>query len=275
MKLLDQPDCRLYACDHATLLGDADRFQRDTTKDGAVAYWACDMLCVDAPYSAKCHTGHDQGAKQSEGWGERNGDSPEAMYAKKKGGTKRKPLDYTSWDESDVSVFVGLWSPATRGWFVTITDHVLAPVWAAALEAAGRYVFQPLPFVDPGSRVRLLGDGPSSWSCWIIVARPKNVEFSKWGTLRGAYVVPPGQGERRRPDRVTGGKPRWLMEALVRDYSRRGDVVCDPCCGGGTTLLAALANGRKALGGDMDEEHAAITQKALGRELQRSLVGVE
>jgi len=38
---------------------------------------------------------------------------------------------------------------------------------------------------------------------------------------------------------IIGGKPMWLMRALVRDYSRPGNLVCDPCAGGATTLIAA------------------------------------
>ncbi len=46
----------------------------------------------------------------------------------------------------DVKAFVKSWSPRCSGWFVAMTSHDLLPVYAAALEAAGRYVFAPLPF---------------------------------------------------------------------------------------------------------------------------------
>jgi site-specific DNA-methyltransferase (adenine-specific) len=51
---------------------------------------------------------------------------------------------------------------------------------------------------------------------------------------------------------VAGGKPLWLMRAIVRDYTRPGDLVCDPCAGGATTLLAAAMEGRRAVGAEMD-----------------------
>ena len=119
----------------------------------------------------------------------------------------------------------------------TLTDDTLAPVWRAAYERVGRYAFAMIPYVAPGSRVRLAGDGPSSWTCWIMVSRPRRDPYATWGTLPGAYVLPPGQGGALP---VVGGKPLWLMEQLVRDYSREGDLVCDPCCSAGTTLVAAL-----------------------------------
>jgi DNA modification methylase len=79
--------------------------------------------------------------------------------------------------------------------------------------------------------------------------------MASWGTLPGAYIVP----SERKP--VVGGKPLSAMEALVRDYSRPSDLVCDPCCGGGTTLVAAKLLGRRFIGGDIDDKHVEIARK--------------
>jgi DNA modification methylase len=42
------------------------------------------------------------------------------------------------------------------------------------------------------------------------------------------------------------------MRALVRDYSRPGDLIVDPCMGSATTILAAVIEGRRAIGAEMD-----------------------
>ncbi len=203
-----------------------------------------DAVIVDAPYSARTHGGHDRQVRRCIEEGDRLG---------------MRELAYTALGEQDVRAFVQAWSPRCRGWFVTITDHVLAPVWAAALEDAGRYVFAPLPWVAPGSRVRLAGDGPSCWTCWIVVARPRTREFATWGTLPGAYVINADRGAH------IGGKPIALMEALVRDYTRPGDLVCDPCAGYGTTLAAAVRHGRRAVGAELDPETHAQALAYLDR----------
>lgn len=225
----------------------------------------CDALIVDAPYSQRTHAGHDDGVSSVENM--RNfatltgGQQKDRAYAARKaalGLTHRRSLSYSAWSPDDVRAFVAAWSPRVKGWFVTITDDVLAPAWQAALDAAGRYAFAPLPFVAPGSRVRLTGDGPSNWTCWIIVARPRSREFAKWGTLPGAYVLPPGEGGSMP---VVGGKPRWIMERLIEDYSRPGDLIVDPCCGAGTTLAAAVRIGRRAVGGDVNQEHAEMASR--------------
>ena len=57
---------------------------------------------------------------------------------------------------------------------------------------------------------------------------------------------------------VVGGKPVFLMQRLVEDYSRPNDLVVDPCCGAGTTLVGAIRAGRRAIGGDMNAAHADL-----------------
>lgn len=212
-----------------------------------------DALIVDAPYSERTHSGHDSAeAYDSSG-------APRDNKVRQQAGLEplRRGLGYASWTTADVDAFVAAWAPLTRGWIVSLTDDALAPAWRSALDEP-RYSFSPLACVESGSRVRLSGDGPSQWACWAVVSRPRGVPFSTWGTLPGAYV---GSTERGR--QVVGGKPLWLMEALVRDYTRPGDLVCDPCMGAGTTLLAAKLLGRQYIGGDLDEKHVAIARERL------------
>jgi site-specific DNA-methyltransferase (adenine-specific) len=209
----------------------------------------CDAVIVDAPYSERCHSGHRAAT----------------------GLVMRRDLAYSAWGPADVAAFVSAWSPRCSGWFVTITDHVLLPAWEQELAGRGRYVFSPLAFVEPGSRVRLVGDGPSQWSTWIVVARPRSRGFLAWGALPGAYVLPGGHGPGERNREVVGGKPLWLMERLVEDYTRPGALVVDPCCGAGTTLVAAQRTGRRAIGGDAMREHAEIAAKRISKPAQAPL----
>ncbi len=218
-----------------------------------------DHLIVDPPYSERTHKGHDSQQRRD----------PATMFSDQTGGPRAtkvgRPVNYECWGNNDVILAVNLWEPLTRGWFVVMSDHVLAPIWAAVLGAHDRYVFAPLPFVSKGSRVRLAGDGPSSWTTWITVARPRHEPYSKWGTLPGAYSAKP----ERMP--VVGGKPLALMRQLVRDYSREGDTVWDPCCGGGTTLVAAKELGRSSIGMDLDRAHCEIAGERL-RKTQQTMM---
>jgi len=219
---------------------------------------AVDLLLTDPPYSERTHAKSDPATlagPNSKPWVRPDGrgiDTP----------CNRRALNYNTWTPSDVARAVAAWHPRTRGWFCVLTDHELARVWEAELAAAGRYVFAPLPCYSPGSRVRLAGDGPSSWTVWLVASRPRNVPYSKWGTLPGGYIYRP------EPMPLVGGKPVSLMRAIVADYSRPGDLVCDPCCGAGSTLEAAQDLGRRWLGVDICEEHARMAAGRMGAGLE-------
>jgi site-specific DNA-methyltransferase (adenine-specific) len=56
-------------------------------------------------------------------------------------------------------------------------------------------------------------------------------------------------------------KPVLLLERIIALASEPGDRVLDPCCGSGTTLVAAQLLGRRALGIDRSEEAIAISRE--------------
>lgn len=204
------------------------RFE-DVLRDAVV-----DAVIVDPPFSPRTHDG-----QRVDRYDDDAGD---------RGWVSSDGLGYEAWTPADVHRFVRSWSPRVRGWMVALTDHELIGAWQAAYRDAGRYAFHPLPCVIRGMTCRMRGDGPSSWAVYAVVARPRTAAFARWGTLRGAYG-----GSRERLARK-GGKPLWLMRELVQDYTRPGDLVCDPCAGSGTTLLAAHLEGRPALGSEVDAE---------------------
>ncbi|MFN0012800.1 MAG: DNA-methyltransferase [Phycisphaerales bacterium] len=58
-------------------------------------------------------------------------------------------------------------------------------------------------------------------------------------------------------------KPLALLDLLVRACCPPGGLVLDPCCGSGTTLVAAAASGRNALGCDTNAKAVALARKRL------------
>jgi DNA methylase len=244
-----------------------------------------DLLCLDAPYSEKTHKGHAGGkmtadraaafAKRGKSRKDRSNAKAELAYAARKaaaGESGRRDIDYQAWSLAAVDNFVALWVPRSRGWVVSITDDLLAHQWQAACELGGLYPFAPLPLVETGSRVRMTGDGPSGWTCWVVVARPRGEPYSKWGTLDGAYVVPGerAQNSKDGADRIVGGKPKSAMLAIVGDYSRVDDLVCDPTCGAATTGIAALRLGRRFIGIEKNRSTAELAAEIIKAERQDS-----
>jgi len=188
---------------------------------------ACDAAIFDAPYGARTHGGQRHG-RRDPGY-------PGAWVT-------TKGLEYDHLSPADVREICRSWSPRCKGWVCSLTSHDLVPHYTHALERAGRYVFAPLACVIPGMNVRLAGDGPSSWCIHLVVSRPHSI--AKWGTLPGAYVLPAEVGP-ARAKLIPGSKPLRLMRAIVRDYTRPGDLIVDPFAGSGTTLLAARLEGRE------------------------------
>ncbi|MBX3391233.1 MAG: site-specific DNA-methyltransferase [Phycisphaeraceae bacterium] len=58
-------------------------------------------------------------------------------------------------------------------------------------------------------------------------------------------------------------KPEALLSMLVGAFCPPGGLTVDPCCGSGTTLAAAVAGGRRALGFDSSEAAAAVARARL------------
>lgn len=60
--------------------------------------------------------------------------------------------------------------------------------------------------------------------------------------------------------RYPAAAPPELIRELIESYSRPGDLVLDPFVGGGTTLVEAVAQGRRALGVDANTLAVFVTR---------------
>ncbi len=200
-----------------------------------------DCLLSDPPFNSKTHSGWNAGEQQVR---DCNGQAT------------RQAIDYAAFTPESVRELVLTLAPRVRGWWACMTDDVLAPAYRAAYAEAGLYDFAPVPIIQ--KRPRLLGDGPASWAVYLMVARPKKIEFSRWGCLPGAYFA-----NTESIDGICGAKPIGLMREIVRDYSRAGDLVLDPFAGSGTTLIAANHEGRRAVGCEIDPARFEIAKKRI------------
>ncbi len=192
-----------------------------------------DSLITDPPYSERT-------AK-----GQRSGRTSEWI-----GSSGHSHIDYGFVTEENVHELVTTFAPLIDRWLVMFGDHISVS-WA--LDAAiteGLYDFAPIQWVKPDAAPRVLAEGPSPGSEHIAVARTRKAFRPGERRFRRGYYAGPS----RNRGVVVGGKPTWLMRALVRDYSRPGDIVCDPYAGGATTLIAAALEGRRAIGAELDPE---------------------
>ena len=191
----------------------------------------CDAVITDPPYSEKVHKGYNNAVRETRGLK----------------GSCRTQLSYGSLSIHDVAECATAWAGIAKSWVVPMCDDNLISTWKTELAKSGMTTFQAVPCLLPGMTVRLAGDGPSSWAVYLTPARSKAA--CRWGTIQGGYHGSPARGGGH-----IGGKPLWLMRAIIKDYSRPGDLIVDPCAGGGTTLLAAAIEGRRAIGAELDPE---------------------
>lgn len=84
-------------------------------------------------------------------------------------------------------------------------------------------------------------------------------DFSEW--FQQIWTIP-GASTKKHP----APYPLELATRLVRMFSFYGDTVLDPFCGSGTTLIAALRNGRNGIGIEIDTEYCRMAAKFLKTE---------
>jgi DNA modification methylase len=61
-------------------------------------------------------------------------------------------------------------------------------------------------------------------------------------------------------------KPVDLIRYLIRTYTNSSDIVLDNCMGSGTTAIAALREGRKYIGFELDKKYYEMTQQRIAEE---------
>jgi site-specific DNA-methyltransferase (adenine-specific) len=71
-----------------------------------------------------------------------------------------------------------------------------------------------------------------------------------------------GNGAKRHPTE----KPVMLLRQLIEASSLFGETVLDPFMGAGSTLVAAKAEGRKAIGVEVDERYCEIAASRMGQD---------
>lgn len=226
-----------------------------------------DALITDPPYSARTDEGYRSATDFEAIAAKEKRDVNQRSRRIRQGGTKgggalprgRFELAYAPITEDWAHAFIASWAPRVRDWLVVFGDHVSHRWFEAAMQAAGLVTFAPVPWVRANSAPRFAADGPANSCEWIAIARPQG--FPRDRRSRPGYY----QGTIAQDQVVTGGKPLWLMRALVRDYSRPGDLVCDPCAGGATTLLAARLEGRFAIGAERDPNTHALASARLAK----------
>lgn len=136
------------------------------------------------------------------------------------------------------------------GWVILFTLAEGVRAWRDDLQNSGAKWDTTCFWVKPDASPRFNGQGPARGAecfvtCWA------GTGYRRWnaGGKRGVYthcVNTNRQGEHPTE------KPKPLMLEIIADFTRPGDLVCDPFMGSGTTGVACLASGRRFVGIEKD-----------------------
>ncbi len=157
-----------------------------------------------------------------------------------------------------------------RRWCLILVDELSLALWVTELEAAGMEYVRHGVWVKTDAMPQWSGDRPAVGTEEILIAHARGQRKRWHGGGRKAVWTGPAQEPgvmRRHPC----AKPLWLLEALIRDFTDPGDLVCDPYFGSGSTLVAAKRLGRRALGWELDPSYyaAALARLEATREQLR------
>lgn len=192
--------------------------------------------CIsDAPYETTIHRA--KGKKHRKG-------------LRTDGGPDLKKLGFESVDEFR-DKFVPLLKGRCSGWFLEFcTPEGIAP-WRDAIEAAGLRYKRACFWVKPDAAPQFNGQGPS-FAVEPFVAAWCGRGVSRWngGGRRNWWECNTNNPDREGTHETE--KPIELMMRLIEDFTNPDDLICDPCMGSGTTIIAALAAGRRAIGIERD-----------------------
>lgn len=139
----------------------------------------------------------------------------------------------------------------SAGWAILFTLAEGVRAWRDDLQTAGAKWDTTCFWIKPDASPRFNGQGPARGAeCFVTAWCGKGYRRWNAGGKRGVYTHCVNTG--RQGEHPTE-KPVPLMREIVADFTRPGELICDPFMGSGTTGVACLALGRRFVGIEQDE----------------------
>jgi site-specific DNA-methyltransferase (adenine-specific) len=140
---------------------------------------------------------------------------------------------------------------ASAGWVILFTLAEGVRAWRDDLQASGAKWDTTCFWVKPDASPRFNGQGPARGAeCFVTCWAGKGYRRWNAGGKRGVYthcVNTKRQGEHPTE------KPVPLMMEIVDDFTQKGETICDPFMGSGTTGIACANLGRAFIGIEQNE----------------------
>lgn len=169
---------------------------------------------------------------------------------------------------ADRAEYAKLLVEASHGWVILFTLAEGVRAWRDDLQTAGAKWDTTLAYIKPDASPRFNGQGAARGfecvvTCWA------GTGYRSWngGGKRGVYTYCTNTD---RYSKHPCSKPVPLMMELVADFTRPGQLVCDPFVGGGATGAACVRLGRHFIGIERDQKFFDMACKNLEQELKQT-----
>ncbi len=152
-----------------------------------------------------------------------------------------------------------IWEKTTPTGFLNANKRPLVSHENILVFCQGQGVYNPQmrkgkKYTKKGTRTKL----PDSYNSFTVEPvksyhaerYPRSCQQYKYDKERSSV----GAKQKRHPTQ----KPLSMIRDLVRTYTNPGDLILDFTMGSGTTLVAAMLEGRRAVGIEIDEEYCAL-----------------
>lgn len=213
-----------------------------------------DVLMGDPPYSKRTHSNQRTSAKPDEG-------NPKTGRASR---ARSRELGFHYLTRELMRAFCVEAKRVTKRWVLAFCDAWQIGDWKEELERVRLWpevigVWRKLNGT-PQFTGRKAAFG---WEA-IMIAHQDGPKHWNGGGHSAFYDYPIVLNRGGASARLhTTQKPLELMEHLIREWTDYGELVLDPFCGSGTTGVAALRQGRKFLGIEMNSRYYETSKKRL------------
>lgn len=171
-----------------------------------------------------------------------------------------KAIEFASFTDEDLDNAIAECGRLTRSWLVATLDYRHAVRMELHTPPKLR-VMRLGVWVKTNPMPQITGDRPGQgWEAIAYMHRDDVKPAWNGGGKHGNYILPTIQNEGHPTS-----KPLAMVSDWVRKFTAHGDTILDPFAGSGTTLRAAVDNGRKAIGVEMDEAYCEVIAKRLSQ----------
>jgi site-specific DNA-methyltransferase (adenine-specific) len=171
-----------------------------------------------------------------------------------------KSVKFDSLSDEDLAVVLQECGRVTRRWVIATLDHRHA-FQVNENPPTGLRTLRIGVWVKPNPMPQISADRPGQgWEAIAFMHRADVKPSWHGGGKAGVWTHPVVQNAGHPT-----AKPLPMVGDWVRLFTDSGDTVFDPFAGSGTTLRAAVDNGRKAVGCELDERYCELIVKRLAQ----------